>query len=90
MQWPGARKIPIMIGLQPSENELDAARALVRLWRERSQSLEAQRLRDLRALTQADAAQRFAKLLCGASAARPDSGLVEQQRIFSRLRRAPE
>ena len=68
-----------------------AARAYAQAWRERAQALEAERLRDLRGLSEYDAALRFVMLSqTRVPPARPGSGLVEQQRIFSRLRRAPE
>ncbi len=77
---------------KPSATEMDSARAYVHAWRERAAILEALRLRDLRALSERDAARRFAELLRGPLPAppRPSSGLVEQQRILSRLRRTPE
>jgi hypothetical protein len=77
---------------EPSTAKVDAARAYVRAWRERVAALEALRLRDLRALSELDAARRFAELLRGRLPAppKPASGLVEQQRILSRLRRTPE
>jgi hypothetical protein len=64
------------------------ATALAQAWQQRSELLERERLLRLRALSEYDAAQLFARLL---SVAAPyplhrGSGLVEQQRIFSRLR----
>lgn len=77
---------------EPSATEMGSARAYVRAWRERAAILEAERLRDLRALSELEAARRFAELLQGRLPAPPRStcGLVEQQRILSRLRRTPE
>jgi hypothetical protein len=65
------------------------ARAYVRQWEARSRVLDADRLRELRALSETDAARRFELLTRGVRAAeqRSTSGLVEQQRIFARLRR---
>lgn len=76
---------------QPTAIELHAAQAYARAWRGRAALLETERLRDLRALSERDAARRFVDLLQGPppGAPRPSSGLVEQQRILSRLRRTP-
>lgn len=70
---------------------LSGAQAYVHAWAERGRLLDAQRLGDLRALSEFDAAQRFARLLSLPLPypLRPDSGLVEQQRIFARLRSPP-
>lgn len=68
------------------------AEAYVRAWRRTAAAMNAERLRDLRALTELEAARRFARLLSlpGSHPLRPSSGLVEQQRIFARLRRRSE
>jgi hypothetical protein len=58
-------------------------------WKTAAIALDAERLRTLRSLTEEAAAQRFALLLAPREIGclRPTSGLVEQQRIFDRLRR---
>ena len=68
------------------------AEAYVRAWRHRGAAMNAERLRELRQLTEREAARRFARSLQlpGPYPLRPSSGLVEQQRVFSRLRRDPE
>lgn len=68
------------------------AEAYVRRWRRTAAAMNAERLRELRRLTESEAAQRFARLLSRSSGypLRPGSGLVEQQRIFARLRRSRE
>ena len=70
------------------QNIDDSAAELVRRWRRAGDALETQRLEDLRSLSEADSARRFANLLRleGSYPLRPSSGLVEQQRIFERLR----
>jgi nucleotide-binding universal stress UspA family protein len=71
--------------------ETGPARAYAQAWVKRAEMLDAERLRDLRALSELDGARRFANLLQAGvpAASRPNSGLVEQQRIFARLRRTP-
>lgn len=68
------------------------AEAYVRAWRRTAAAMNAERLSELRRLTELEAAQRFAHLLRLSSGypLRTSSGLVEQQRIFARLRRGPE
>lgn len=77
---------------QPSATEVDSARAYVQAWRVREGELQALRLRDVRALSEPDSARRFAQLFSGhlPELPRPGSGLVEQQKIFSRLRQTAE
>lgn len=67
------------------------AQAYVRAWRRTAALLDKGRLGELRALSEVEAAQQFARLLRMPPPypLRPSSGLVEQQRIFSRLRAAP-
>jgi hypothetical protein len=69
-------------------DEATAAKAYARAWAERSQELERLRLRQLRAMTEAESARRFAELLAPDTGIAPQrsSGLVEQQRVFARLR----
>lgn len=64
------------------------AQAYVQAWRRAETLLENKRLCALRQLSEEEAAQRFARLLCTSESypLRNGSGLVEQQRIFSRLR----
>lgn len=64
------------------------ARAWVERWRRAQELLEAERLRELRAMSERESAQRFARLLRidPPYPLRPSSGLVEQQRILARLR----
>jgi hypothetical protein len=71
----------------PNTEKTDAE-AYVRAWHRRAAALDLERLRDLRQLSEVEAAQRFARLLWQPAAypLRKESGLVEQQRIFSRLR----
>lgn len=71
-----------------AELDQQAARDWVDRWERTGSELEARRLSDLRALSEREAAERFATLLRLESAypLRPSSGLVEQQRIFNRLR----
>ena len=68
------------------------AEAYVRRWRRAAGALERERLRDLRRLSETEAAWRFAHLLCLSTPypLRKGSGLVEQQRIFSRLRNSDQ
>lgn len=60
----------------------------VRAWERTAAALELERLRALRRLSEVEAARQFATLLSPPPPypLRPGSGLVEQQRIFSRLR----
>lgn len=70
-------------------SKVDAgAGAYAHKWEKAGVALEAERLRELRALSELEAARRFARLLSGPLpySLRPGSGLVEQQRIFSRIR----
>lgn len=71
----------------PAGDGTDAA-AYVRAWRLRSEALDVERLRDLRQLSEVEAARRFAQWLRPTLPCplRESSGLVEQQRIFARLR----
>lgn len=64
------------------------ARDLAQRWKRAESELDARRLSGLRALTEREAAERFATLLRleGTYPLRPSSGLVEQQRVFDRLR----
>jgi len=64
------------------------ARAYAKAWRQAEPQLETERLRALRQLTEKESAQHFARLLCLTAAypIRNSSGLVEQQRLFSKLR----
>ena len=57
-------------------------------WRQAHAVLEKERLQRLRELSERDAAWQFARLLqiSRPYPLRPGSGLVEQQRIFARLR----
>lgn len=66
----------------------DGARTLAATWRRAHDALEAERLSELRRLSERDSAQRFARLLRLSMPypLRESSGLVEQQRIFARLR----
>lgn len=72
------------------EYERDGAQALADAWRDTQQALAAVRIRELRQMSETESAQRFARLLGppAPNPARTSSGLVEQQRIFSRLRSA--
>jgi len=71
-----------------AEADQRTARDLAVRWERAGIEMEARRLSGLRTLTEREAAERFATLLRleGAPPLRPSSGLVEQQRIFSRLR----
>ena len=64
------------------------AETLVRTWRRAQPELEAERLRELRRLSERESAQRFARLLRLSKPypLREGSGLVEQQLIFLRMR----
>jgi hypothetical protein len=68
--------------------EQASAQVLARRWRTAAVELESERLRELRSLSDQEAVHRFAKLLSvhGRLGLRESSGLVEQQRIFARLR----
>lgn len=85
--------------MQPRRPALDAwspeqvarGRAWVKTWRDAAPRLEAIRRRELRELDTVAAIAR----LCGPAdyheaprAPRPTSGMIEQQRLFARLRRA--
>lgn len=74
--------------MKSAENDGKEARVWVGRWQHAESELEARRLSGLRALTEREAAERFAALLRleGSYPLRPSSGLVEQQRIFARLR----
>jgi hypothetical protein len=67
----------------------DGAAAWVTKWQRAQDLLEAQRLRELRSLSERESAQRFARLLRIniPYPLRGSSGLVEQQCIFARLRK---
>lgn len=69
-------------------DEAQAAKAYADAWAARSLELEQLRLRQLRKMTQAESARRFAELLAPQTGIRlrAGSGLVEQQRLFARLR----
>jgi len=71
-----------------AETDQQTARDLAKRWERAECELDARRLSGLRALGEREAAERFATLLRleGAYPLRPSSGLVEQQRIFNRLR----
>lgn len=71
-----------------AEIDQHTARDLAKRWEHAESELEARRLSGMRALTEREAAERFATLLRieGAYPLRPSSGLVEQQRVFDRLR----
>jgi len=71
-----------------AEADHQTARELAERWEHAGSELDARRLSDLRALSERGAAERFATLLRleGAYPLRPSSGLVEQQRVFDRLR----
>jgi hypothetical protein len=70
-----------------NEQELEEARAYVLTWRRAGRELDAQRILELRQMSETESAQRFAHLLSPATPAplRASSGLVEQQRILARL-----
>lgn len=65
----------------------------IEIWREAGSTLEAQRRRDLEALTDDDVrravADLFSMSLPEDLPPRTGSGLVEQQRLFARLRQRP-
>lgn len=73
------------------QDEQDAAKALADAWQCAGEELAALRIRELRQMSEAESAQRFARFLSppGPYPLRKSSGLVEQQRIFARLRNAP-
>ncbi|HET7922948.1 MAG TPA: hypothetical protein VFM15_09365 [Gammaproteobacteria bacterium] len=74
----------------PSKTDANSAHAYVQLWRARAELLESERLHDLRALSELDAARRFTLLQhYPPAASKPTSGLVEQQRMLRRLYQAP-
>lgn len=80
-------KLPPAVVVSAGSSAVEA-KAYVRFWATAEAELEAERLRDLRELTEAESARRFMRLLQmpGPYPLRSGSGLVEQQRIFSRLR----
>lgn len=69
-------------------NDTDA-RAYAHKWEETGAALARERLRELRSLSELEAARRFARLLSRPLPypLRASSGLVEQQRIFDCLRK---
>jgi len=71
------------------EIDARAARTWVERWRRAESELQARRLSALRALSEYQSARYFANLLRleGTYPLRPSSGLIEQQRIFDRLRK---
>ena len=75
----------------PGKSPLDdaaAAQAFVAAWERTAAVLDGERRRDLRQLSELESARRFAELLSLPLPypLRPQSGLVEQQRIFAKLR----
>ena len=72
--------------LYPDERE--GAKALADAWQCAEAELTSLRIRELRQMSEAESAQRFARFLSppGPYPLRKSSGLVEQQRIFARLR----
>ncbi|MDT8449184.1 MAG: hypothetical protein RQ847_03325 [Wenzhouxiangellaceae bacterium] len=74
--------------MKTAEIDRKGARVWVERWQHAESELDARRLSGLRALTEREAAERFAALLRleGTYPLRPSSGLVEQQRVFDRLR----
>lgn len=78
---------------QPSNSskaEMDTSLAYVQAWHARTGVLESERLRDLRALSERDSARRFMLLQNPFPVApKSTSGLIELQRVFSRLRQTP-
>lgn len=71
-----------------SQSSTAAAKEMVDVWRKGQAALEAERLQRLRGLSELDGARQFAQVLQILSPypLRPSSGLVEQQRLLSRLR----
>lgn len=71
------------------QNERDAAQAFVGAWQRAEKALNALRIQELRRMGETESAQRFARLLSPPAPypLRKSSGLVEQQRIFARLRK---
>jgi hypothetical protein len=74
-----------------TEEQIALGRRWARIWQEAGPRLEAIRRQELRAVD----AYRAISLLCGPTtydesprAAKPTSGLLEQQRLLARLRRA--
>lgn len=74
--------------MKTAETDHRTARDLAERWERAGIEMEARRLSGLRTLTEREAAERFATLLRleAAPPLRSYSGLVEQQRIFARLR----
>lgn len=72
----------------PKARSQTDAQDYVRAWHRAGAELDRQRLQDLRQLSETEAARRFARLLSQPLPypLREGSGLVEQQRIFNRLR----
>lgn len=73
----------------PGNSAEDGAKTLVAAWQRAHDVLEAERRSKLRQLSERDSAQCFARLLRLSTPypLRESSGLVEQQRIFARLRK---
>lgn len=73
----------------PGNPAEDGAKTLVAAWQRAHDVLEAERRSKLRQLSERDSAQCFARLLRLSTPypLRESSGLVEQQRIFARLRK---
>lgn len=71
-------------------DEREGAQALAAAWQCAEEELASLRVRELRQLSESESARRFARLLCPPAPypLRKTSGLVEQQRVFARLRNA--
>lgn len=69
-------------------DEREGAKALADAWQCAHEALASVRIRELRQMSETESAERFARLLSppGPYPLRKSSGLVEQQRIFDRLR----
>jgi hypothetical protein len=74
--------------MQPLEKPGEEVVTLVTNWQRAGDALDAERLRELRSLSERESAQRFARLfrLDTPYPLRLTSGLVEQQRLLGRLR----
>jgi hypothetical protein len=72
----------------PGKSGEDGAKTLVAVWQRAHDALEVERQRNLRQLSEQGSAQCFARLLRLSTPypLRESSGLVEQQRVFARLR----
>lgn len=72
------------------QGEREGAKALADAWQCAEKELASLRIRELRQMSETESAQRFARFLSppGPYPLRTSSGLVEQQRIFARLRNA--